>query len=333
MLTPTLAILALFLAADDGRAVVNGGYEQRLDGWNRPWAREGEIRLDFDEEQPLAGQVSARITASGNRDWSFQQSKPLAVRPGEIIELSAMAHVQGEGDAGVSVVLRDASGKVIDWTFGEALARGSSRPQRLQSKFLVPPKAASIIVRWVGHGPVVARLDDVTLRSVGDIESMRAANLPKELTLSNTTIEAVFHTADGRLTVADRRGTLRWEQLPPTSPPLVLAAEQKDGAITARLLDPTTWLELTLEIRPENDAPELSLKLDGRGPMPRASAYPSGWRSPEGGLLIMPVNEGISYPVDDPSLSEMHYTFSTVVMGCAWAGTACAWAPAATGRA
>ena len=307
MFAPTLAILALFLAAGDGRAVVNGGYEQRLDGWNRPWAREGEIRLDFDEEQPLAGKVSARITASGKLDWSFQQSKPLAVRPGEIFELSAVAHLQGEGRAGISVVLRDGSGKVLDWTFGEALARESSRPQRLQSRFVIPPKAASINVRWVGRGPVVARLDDVALKCTGDIESMRAANLPKELTLSNAAIEAVFHTADGRLTVADRRGKLRWEQLPPTAPPLVLAAERKDGAITARLLDTAVWQELTLVIRCENDAPELSLKLEGRGPMPRALAYPSGWRSPEGGLLIMPVNEGISYPVDDRRLKEMHY--------------------------
>ena len=307
MFAAMLVLLASFLAADDGRAVVNGGYEQRAEGWRKPWAREGEIRLDFDERQPLSGKVSARISAASKGDWSFQQDKVLPVRPGEVFELSALAQVEGEGNAGISVVLRDSSEKVLDWTFGEALARASSRPQRLKSKFVIPPKAASIIVRWVGHGPVVARLDDVELKLAGDIDSMRAPNLPKEAALSNAALQVVFHTDDGRLTVTDRRNGRRWEQLPSNAPPLVLAAEVNDGAIVARLLDTTVFLEMKLTIRCAKDAPELSLKLDSRGVMSQAVSYPAGWRSPEGGLLIMPVNEGISYPVDDRSLPEMHY--------------------------
>ncbi len=49
--------------------------------------------------------------------------------------------------------------------------------------------------------------------------------------------------------------------------------------------------------------------------------WPAPFATARGQWLILPVNEGIAYPVDDPSLPEMYYTF-TAVTACAWPGMA-----------
>ena len=62
-------------------------------------------------------------------------------------------------------------------------------------------------------------------------------------------------------------------------------------------------MRLTLE----PDRPELAIELKGSGELSQSLAYPYAFTTAKRDFLVLPVNEGMSYPVDDASLPAMHY--------------------------
>lgn len=81
----------------------------------------------------------------------------------------------------------------------------------------------------------------------------------------------------------------------------------KTGEISGKLFHWRSELELAVHIRLTPDAPEVVVELDASGPMQDAVAFPGPIVTSAGQLLILPVNQGISYPVDDATLPPMDY--------------------------
>ena len=52
--------------------------------------------------------------------------------------------------------------------------------------------------------------------------------------------------------------------------------------------------------------PEIGFELSAEGEFAGRLAFPPPFKTEAGMSLIMPVNEGISYPVDDESLNPMY---------------------------
>lgn len=303
--------LAVVCAEEDGKAapelIVNGDFEQQLDGWQPLWTRTPGGTAAVVGDRVRQGRYAARIEHTGSEDWSFGQGKRLPVRPGEIYELSGWVWVEGEGSATLGVVLRDSRQQVLDWAYRGQSVRRTNEWGRVVCQLLIPPGGDSIEARWIGRGPAVVWLDDVSLRRTGSLDQLRR-QLPESLTASNSRLEVTLRTDAAALSVVDSRTNRCWQQRP-SKRCVVLGAEPLAGGNGFRLelLDSSQMLRFQTTMHLEDDRPELLMELAAQGPMSGPLAFPTPFEVSPGQFLIMPVNEGISYPVGDRSLPEMNY--------------------------
>ena len=116
-----------------------------------------------------------------------------------------------------------------------------------------------------------------------------------------------------------------WAQTPPAQlqQAIVLGGESDGRTATLRLLDPRSLLEMTVVVRVAEQAAEFAVEISATGPMAAPLAYPYAFATEAGQWLILPVNEGIGYPVDDPSLRPMsYYLYGGHGLCMAWYGVA-----------
>ncbi len=316
-LSPLFVLLACTAFAQDN-LLVNGDFEHEQTGWSNLWTRTPGGRLDLDAQH--GGKHAARIEYTGQQDWSFEQKRPMEVQPGQIYELSGRIRVQGPGDVILCVTLRTAEDKVTDWVFAGETSRATEDWRQLRSRFVVPPRTKTMLARLVGNGPATVQFTDARIVLIGNVEQMRRKDLPTSLRASNRFLDVALQTADGALDFTDHRSGHHWTQWA-HSPLIVLDAKNDDDGFSLTLLDPITMLRPTAAVRLAPDRPEVSLELSGTGEMPRPLDYPQPLATDKEMSLILPLNEGISYPADDQSIDPgYHYFYGGHGLCMAWYG-------------
>ena len=143
--------------------LVNGDFENGLNGWNPFWSRgqaAGSASLDRSISRDRA---SVRIEHRGGGDWSLQAARSLDVKTGEVYEYSGWVHIEGTGLAETSVVLRDAAGEVISWSYGSRSAHATHGWRCASSRFMIPPGACTLTPRVIGYGPAIVHVDSLAL--------------------------------------------------------------------------------------------------------------------------------------------------------------------------
>jgi len=296
------------VAAPVKNLVVNGDFEKGNEGWSALWTRDpGAGRAALDARERHSGAQAIRIEHTGDKDWSLAQNLQLSVKPGEIFELSAWVRLQGSGSATLSVVTRDAAGQVVSWDYGGRTQRETKGWLPLRTRFMILHGVASIQCRLIGYGTATVWLDDVVLTRQGNLSMFHLKDLPAILTVRNNFLDVTLHTADGAIGIKDRRGDRYWVQRGEESPLVVLDAKAAEGGLKFRLLDTTAMREMAATIRLDEDRPECVVTLKAEGEMESPILWPAPFASAKGQLLILPVNEGISYPADDSSLPPMWY--------------------------
>jgi hypothetical protein len=286
--------------------LTNGDFEQGLSGWGKLWTRTSGGSAAIDTGLFHDGQRSVRIEHNGRLDWSFHQERTLTVEPGQIYEFSGWVRVEGEGTTTLSVTLRDANDKVIDWTFGAVQTGATDKWRKLKSRFIIPADGKTILPRLIGNGPAKVWMDDTTLNLVGTLDQLRAKKLPETLKVANEVLEVTVRVADATLSVLDRRTGQKWKQRPAANTVVLNAKAGGDGLIL-RLLEPSSMLNIDFGIGFVLKQSELLVIIAGQGDLAKTLRLPHPFVTGEGTFLVMPVNEGISYPVDDKSLSPMWY--------------------------
>ena len=133
---------------------------------------------------------------------------------------------------------------------------------------------------------------------------MQEGEMTKELTIRNGSLVVTFHTADGTLSVLDKRTGQTWLQRPAGGGGVLKGAEVGD-AIEVTWHDASSGLDLLVVVQLEGDRPELTLTLSGEGALPAPLGFPHPFVTEPGTYLVVPMNEGISYPVEDESISSM----------------------------
>ena len=127
---------------------------------------------------------------------------------------------------------------------------------------------------------------------------------PQELTIGNATIAVALNTADGALSVTDKRTGRMWRQKP-TDNVKVIESKRIDGGIDLTCRHPGLGLDIKTEIRLDGEKPEFTVAISGKGNLKGTIGYPYPFVSQGGTYLVVPMNEGISYPVDDESIEPM----------------------------
>lgn len=305
--------------------LTNGSFETSLDGWGKPWARDGEITAKLVSSKKHGGEKAVRIEYGGSKDWSFPWKQHLDVKPGEIFRLAGWIFMQGTGSVTPSVVLYDGEHQSTRWTYGGATLRAKDGWQRFETRFAIPRGTKWIWPRVVGHGSATVYVDDVSLTRDGVLGGMKKVLAAKSLAIENDLIRLEFSPKDGACTLCDKRTNETWRQKAALTMTVIAASKTADR-IKARLIDPESLLEFSVTWSLLPDVPEAYMEMEGTGSLNKELRYPYPFlsdKSRDGDWLIMPVNEGIAYPVDDETIHPMWYhTFGGHGLCMGWYGVA-----------
>lgn len=284
----------------------DGGFEVGLAGWKPLWTRvAGAGRCELDRVQVHGGRQAVRIEHAGERDWSFEPDQRLAVAEGDYFELEAWVHLEGQGTVTLCAATLDANGRTLSWSFGERTVAAQAQWRRVIARFVVPGGVTQIQPRLIGSGPATIYIDDVAIRRQGNLSALRRPDLPSRLLLTNQTLTVAFNTRDGTFSVTDQRTSQDWAQRTSSPEITVLEANQGLNRIQCKLLHLASGVEFEAVARLEREDPELVVELQGEGELPSTIKYPHAFASRAGQYLVVPMNEGISYPVDDASIEPM----------------------------
>jgi hypothetical protein len=293
--------------------ITNGGFEAGLAGWRPLWTREANTgTLSLDSQTWHTGKQSVRIEHRGVKDWSLEPTLRMAVEPGEIFELEAWLKLERQdANATLCVTTYDSGGKALDWSYGERGPQATTGWQRVRTRLIVPPGVTQIQPRLIGNGPTGMWLDDCSLERKGAVNALRPADLPATLSLTNAALEVSLDTHSATFAVRDRRSGQRLEQPAVASEVLLTGASASISQLQFKLLHAASGMELAGTVRLENDLPEFTFELRASGELPNALRFPPPFASHPGEYLVVPMNEGISYPVEDKSIEP----FSLVAYG------------------
>ena len=125
--------------------------------------------------------------------------------------------------------------------------------------------------------------------------------LAEKLFLSNPSISVEVNTQDGTLKVTDKRVQLTWQQKVLSRGQVAQATRTTDG-IDMTWRQPGLNLDVRVKLRLDEEQPEFTVALSAEGNLKNTLSFPHPFVTEAGTYLVVPMNEGISYPVDDVSI-------------------------------
>lgn len=288
--------------------LAEGDFESDPRQWVTLWSREsGAASLSLDSGRSFSGAKAIRIEHTAQSDWSLQLGQPQPVQPGDVYEMTAAVWAEGSGNVAICGVLGDQSDQVLHWSYGEKSTSQTLGWQVLSTRMIIPPGVATLTPRLIGRGPAKVWADAITLKLVDKKTFPRPEELPEKLTLANELVTVELLPRDLSFVFSDKRNGLNWRTRPTVQQLIPISFEKKDGVILGAVFHLTNGLELTVQITLEAKSPELLIELAATGPMTESVNFPGSFVTSPGQFLILPVNEGISYPVDDKTISPMEY--------------------------
>lgn len=129
-----------------------------------------------------------------------------------------------------------------------------------------------------------------------------ASQAPGNVTVrENAVLSVALNPTDGTLTVVDKRVGHRWEQKP-AAKGAVTGITGGVNSLEAVWRDAGLGMDTAVHIEIEPDKPEFTVTVSAQGDLKRPLRYPHPFVTAAGTYLVVPLNEGISYPVDDATV-------------------------------
>ena len=282
----------------------------RITGTSPGWARAANAFTQSVDKATLHnGQPAGKVVHTAPTDWAVRYPSVIKVQPGEIYEISCYVKTTESASVSTGVTLR-AGNDVLSWVYGGHGIYGDNEWTELKSRFIVPPKATSIEPRLTGSGNGTVWFDVCTIKKVG-VEKLAVSD--KKYTLENKTLKVVFESQHGTFSVLDKRIGRNWEQIQKVDNCSILSA-RKNGSnqVDFKLLYCESGIKVNASLLLEKDLPELVVTIDADPKLPLSGnlSYPRPFKGVPGDRILMPVNEGISWPVEEkePGISSV-YTY------------------------
>ncbi len=262
------------------------------------WARDKDaVALEKQE-----GRFVVRHT--GQRDWCMGGFPRIAVKPGDIIELrcrvKAVSSVAGVG-VSTGVILRDGEGREVSWIYGGSQVTTPCEWTELTSCFIPPKNVATIEPRLTGDRPVTVEVQRYVAARAGSVNDRVKPGAQGQTQLENGRLRFNVDGSSARLSVTDLRTGRVWSQEGGAAGWMVLASEVSEDkrSLALTLLDPESVREFKAVFTLEEKAAEFSVAITMDGPMLRPLNFPMPFATRKGDRLIVPMNEGVGYPVHE----------------------------------
>lgn len=295
-------IAAVLLAFAFPAAVMAGEPDVREWKWHPFWSRDaGAGKAATDGDVLHDGKPTTRIEHRGERDWALQPAQEIPVKEGDILELSAWLKVLGGGNAELSATTRDDKNDIIEWTYGSKHVRESKDGEIVRTQFVIPKGVATIQPRLTGHGAATVWMEGFRLQGKGSVESLRK-DVADEIRVENETLSVAFHPRETTFAVTDKRTGQTWSQKKSNNGLIVTGAKATGRKMRVDLLDAGGDLTFTATLALEKGSPEFLVTISGDGPLPSSLPFPHPFVTATNTYLVVPMNEGISYPVTDTSI-------------------------------
>ena len=125
--------------------------------------------------------------------------------------------------------------------------------------------------------------------------------IAEKLSAGNDAISVTVETDDGTMSVTDKRTGQKWQQKTLVKGKLTDVSQAAD-AIEMTWRQPGLDFDVGVKLRLDADKPEFTVELSAEGNLKSALSFPHPFVTEAGTYLVVPMNEGISYPVDDESI-------------------------------
>jgi len=125
--------------------------------------------------------------------------------------------------------------------------------------------------------------------------------IAEKLSVDNDAISVTFETDDGSMSVSDKRSGFTWRQKALVKGKVTDASQATDS-VEMTWRQPGLNLDVRAKLRLVADKPEFTVELSADGSLKSALSFPHPFVTEAGTYLVVPMNEGISYPVDDESI-------------------------------
>jgi hypothetical protein len=126
-------------------------------------------------------------------------------------------------------------------------------------------------------------------------------SIAEKLSVGNASISVTVETDDGTMSVTDKRTGQTWRQKALVKGKVTDASQTADG-IEMTWHQPGLNLDVNMKLKPDADKPEFTVELSAEGQLISALSFPHPFVTEPGTYLVVPMNEGISYPVDDETI-------------------------------
>lgn len=299
----TLLLCGLSIARS--ASLPNENFESGLDGW-RFWTREPRVGVvTVDSGGGRDGAAAARIEHRGEKDWSFQRQTSLPARTDVLYELQAWVRVEGPGSLTLCASTWNKDNQALDWTYAPRQATPAQDWQLLRTRILVPADVVRIEPRLIGYGPITALVDDFKVQEIQHPGLSRRSDLPVTLVVSNASLEVSFRPDDATFSAHDLRCGREYRQTPSALSVIVTGAYATNREFHLKLYHPASGNDLSALLVLDSSEAEFTFELQGEGELPGPIEFPHPFASAEKDWLVIPMNEGISYPADDASV-DLH---------------------------
>ena len=287
------------------------------------WAALGEKFITLKERDGMH-----EVTHTGWSDWTLVYGESIKVVPGDVCTFSAEigpGALPTRNRLNLCATLYGAAGRVIDWSYARTKFRVSSTTNETVSfSFAVPEGVSSVSPRATGTGAICFKTRAVRLWKSGTFERSAASG---DIGFETGCLFVKVRSKDAGLEVADARTGRTWRAAKDRNGGLsVVESLSSGGRVEIAFVDPLSLVTNRMSVfsvRPD----EITVEIGGEGVMPRMLRCPAPFETADGDRLVVPMQEGIGFPVEEkvplPRTIPLSMPFFGVVEDKGGAGWMC----------
>lgn len=267
---------------------------------DRVWSREAAAA------ELLSAQDGVYVRHRGQGDWALRPQIPIPPLDG-IAEVSVPVSATGQGEVAAAFVRLDATGRVASWVYRPSTAR-STTTTVLRTRARLPQNGERLEARVWGKGPGEFHVGRISVR----VRAAPAWPIQSAVALSNRLMSVRLNPEDSSLSLYDLRNGHHWEPAAASESWRAVEILSRGYTLEWKLTDELGDIQWMARLELERDRAEARLVVSSpasdHAPMLRSLAYPPPLRpTPSRACeLIVPLNEGVGFPTDDPAVPSMH---------------------------